>query len=266
MAITKLTVENFKSFDKLEVELRPFNIIVGSNASGKSNFLEVFRFLRDIEATSLESAIGIRGGGETLRNFSIDDNQVMRICVETDDIKRRIVYIEQDRTIGMESSRTTYEFSIKFDESDSGYRVLTDSLTEQFTMLEIFPSDAPADSEAESQLSRLFHWEVWDPANSEDQRSLGKGRTSYNRDGDSIECLVELPPNLPFTEQDLSLDRIDRRNLRRPQEVMLEQRPVTLFLWAAAGSLASISAYDFDPRKAQQAVPPYRIAGVGCQC
>ena len=38
VAITKLTVENFKSFDKLEVELRPFNIVVGSNASGKSNF------------------------------------------------------------------------------------------------------------------------------------------------------------------------------------------------------------------------------------
>ena len=51
VAITKLTVENFKSFDKLEVELRPFNIVVGTNASGKSNFLDVFRFLRDIEAT-----------------------------------------------------------------------------------------------------------------------------------------------------------------------------------------------------------------------
>ena len=53
MAITKLTVENFKSFDKLEVELRPFNIVVGSNASGKSNFVDVFRFLRDIAADSL---------------------------------------------------------------------------------------------------------------------------------------------------------------------------------------------------------------------
>ena len=75
MAITKLTVENFKSFDKLEVELRPFNIIVGSNASGKSNLLDVFKFLRDIADDSLESAIGIRGGAETLRNFNLDDNQ-----------------------------------------------------------------------------------------------------------------------------------------------------------------------------------------------
>ena len=256
MAITKLTVENFKSFDKLEVELRPFNIVVGSNASGKSNFLDVFRFLRDIESNSLENAIATRGGAEVLRNFNRAESQVFRICVETDDVKRRIVYIEQDRAIGTESRRTTYELSIRFDESDQVYQVLTDSLTEHFTMLEILSIAEPAGSEAESRLSRLFESGVWDPASSEDQRSLGKGRTSYNRDGDSIDCLVELPPNLPFTEQELSIDRIDRRNLRRPQEVMLEQRPVTLFMWAAADSLANISAYDFDPRKAQLAVPP----------
>ena len=125
MAITKLTVENFKSFDKLEVELRPFNIVVGSNASGKSNFLEVFRFLRDIEATSLESAIGIRGGGETLRNFNLDENQVLRICVETDDVQRdRGTHAFRRSAIGMERHRTTYELSIKFDESDAGFEVV----------------------------------------------------------------------------------------------------------------------------------------------
>ena len=97
MAITKLTVENFKSFDKLEVELRPFNIIVGSNASGKSNFLDVFRFLRDIAADSLESAVGIRGGGEMLRNFNLDENQVLRICVETDDVQRQLVHVQDSR-------------------------------------------------------------------------------------------------------------------------------------------------------------------------
>ena len=254
MAITKLTVENFKSFDKLEVELRPFNIIVGTNASGKSNFLDIFRFLRDIANTSLERAIGVRGGPEALRNFNLDENQVLRICVETDDVKRRIVCIYQDRAIGMESRRTTYELSIRFDESNLGYQVLTDSLAENFTMLEILTVAEPADSEAESQLSRFLNQEVWDSDNSEDLRSLGKGRTLYYREGDSIECLVELPP--PFTERDISIDSIDRRNLRYPQEVMLEQRPVTPFLWAAAGSLAGISAYDFDPRKAQLAVPP----------
>ena len=133
MAITKLTVENFKSFDKLEVELRPFNIVVGSNASGKSNFLDVFRFLRDIADDSLESAIGIRGGGEALRNFNLDANEILRICVETDDIERHLVRIRQMSIdfFGMEHNRIIYELSIKFDESDTGFEVITDRVTEQ---------------------------------------------------------------------------------------------------------------------------------------
>ena len=100
MAITKLTVENFKSFDKLEVELRPFNIVVGSNASGKSNFLDVFRFLGDIEATSLENAIGSRSGVETLSNFNLDVERVSRICAETDDVQRRLVTFREGIAFG----------------------------------------------------------------------------------------------------------------------------------------------------------------------
>ena len=134
MAITKLTVENFKSFDKLEVELRPFNIVVGSNASGKSNFLDVFRFLRDIEATSLEDAIGIRGGGaDALRNFNLDDNQVLRFSVETDDVQRHLAHAN----IGPYNSGSRLNEQLMNLPSGStslteGFEVVTDRLTEQF--------------------------------------------------------------------------------------------------------------------------------------
>ena len=154
------------------VELRPFNIVVGSNASGKSNFLEVFRFLRDIEATSLETAIGIRGGGETLRNFNLDENQVLRICVETDDAQRLVLSVQQDSAIVTEINRTAYEFLIRYDKSDSGYQVLKDSLTEYFTMLETLPMADLVGPEAEPPLSRVLRPEVWDPDTYEVLRSL----------------------------------------------------------------------------------------------
>src|SRR5215218_7903323 len=57
MAITKIKVSNFKSFDELEIDLRPLNVVVGGNASGKSNFLEIFRFLRAIWDHGLENAV-----------------------------------------------------------------------------------------------------------------------------------------------------------------------------------------------------------------
>ncbi|VAW40921.1 hypothetical protein MNBD_CHLOROFLEXI01-1574 [hydrothermal vent metagenome] len=44
----KLTLENFKNFKKAELHLGPFTILVGANATGKSNIREAFRFLHGI--------------------------------------------------------------------------------------------------------------------------------------------------------------------------------------------------------------------------
>lgn len=49
MAIKKIKIANFKSFKDVEVELGRFNVLIGANASGKSNFVQVFKFLRDIK-------------------------------------------------------------------------------------------------------------------------------------------------------------------------------------------------------------------------
>lgn len=37
MQIKKIKVSNFKSFDEVEIELGRFNVLIGANASGKSN-------------------------------------------------------------------------------------------------------------------------------------------------------------------------------------------------------------------------------------
>lgn len=43
--IQSFTIENFKSYKKAELKLAPLTIMVGANASGKSNALEAIRFL-----------------------------------------------------------------------------------------------------------------------------------------------------------------------------------------------------------------------------
>ena len=45
MEIEKLYLENFRNFDLLEVDFKRTNIIVGPNASGKSNLLEAIYLL-----------------------------------------------------------------------------------------------------------------------------------------------------------------------------------------------------------------------------
>jgi len=87
MAITKVKVSNFKSFDELEVELRPLNVVVGGNASGKSNFLEIFRFLRDLVTYGLENAISLQGGMEYLTNLQIGAARPLVLELTYDDLK-----------------------------------------------------------------------------------------------------------------------------------------------------------------------------------
>ena len=48
MRLKKLVVKNFKSLRNCEVELGKFNVLVGPNASGKTNLIEVFKLLRKI--------------------------------------------------------------------------------------------------------------------------------------------------------------------------------------------------------------------------
>ena len=67
MGIKKIKVTNFKSFEKIEIELGRFNVLIGANVSGKSNFVQIFKFLKDIATLGLENAVSLQGGVEYLR-------------------------------------------------------------------------------------------------------------------------------------------------------------------------------------------------------
>jgi len=65
MYINRLKAENWKNFRKVDVELNYRLFLIGPNASGKSNFLDVFRFLRDlcVSGGGLQQAVDVRRGG-----------------------------------------------------------------------------------------------------------------------------------------------------------------------------------------------------------
>ena len=48
MMITRLILKNWRNFKDADIAIRDRTYLLGPNASGKSNFLDVFRFLRDI--------------------------------------------------------------------------------------------------------------------------------------------------------------------------------------------------------------------------
>lgn len=70
MLVTRLKLKNWRNFRALDVPLREVSYLLGPNASGKSNLLDAFRFLRDVSKSKgggLQQAVADRGGISKLR-------------------------------------------------------------------------------------------------------------------------------------------------------------------------------------------------------
>lgn len=73
MIINRLIAKNWRNFRQINVPLRERQFIVGPNASGKSNLLDIFRFLRDIvkmDGGGFQKAVRDRGGISKIRCLS----------------------------------------------------------------------------------------------------------------------------------------------------------------------------------------------------
>ena len=70
MLVARLRLKNWRNFKAADVALRERVYVIGPNASGKSNLLDVFRFLRDVakpEGGGLQKSVKDRGGIAKLR-------------------------------------------------------------------------------------------------------------------------------------------------------------------------------------------------------
>ena len=69
LKFTKLRLKNWKNFKSVEVDLNNRMFLVGPNASGKSNLLDVFRFLRDLASLGggFGEAVHRRSGVNSIR-------------------------------------------------------------------------------------------------------------------------------------------------------------------------------------------------------
>lgn len=73
MFISNLSVRNWKNFTKFDVPLGELVYVIGPNASGKSNLLDIFRFMRDIANPTgggLQSAVDVRHGLKRIRSLA----------------------------------------------------------------------------------------------------------------------------------------------------------------------------------------------------
>lgn len=110
MIISRLILRNWKNFKELDVKLQDRVIIVGANASGKSNLLDVFRFLRDIAKSGggLQKAVTDRGGITKIRSLAARAKPKVEIAVHLSEFG---------------SSEVLWKYAIGIKQESRGYRL-----------------------------------------------------------------------------------------------------------------------------------------------
>ncbi|RIJ31124.1 AAA family ATPase [Henriciella algicola] len=110
MIVSSLKLRNWRNFRSSEISLSQRTFVLGANAAGKSNLLDVFRFLRDIcssQGGGLQSALQLRGGFSKVRCLSA----------------RQRPYIEIDITLKASSdSEDSWRYRLSITQEPRGFR------------------------------------------------------------------------------------------------------------------------------------------------
>jgi predicted ATPase len=242
MTIRRIKAKNFKCFEDLDIKLDDFNILIGANATGKTNFVQVLRFLRDIIYHDLDNAISLQGGGEYIRNIKILGKMPMTIGIE---------FFYTDRTalkwgnelIGLESVSVDYNFSLDFEESEHEYKIVHDELNYYIDIHKVPLEDSEVKDGTQISSGKIqiqaFHDEP------------------LEQDQNNCKVQVEFVPNTEIPE-DISneiskffsrhfLDEIGIREL-------LLDSPYAVFPFDIFRFFRGIRIYDFEPKGPKEIV------------
>jgi predicted ATPase len=75
--IKNIQIENYKSIRKLNLDLRPINILIGENGAGKSNFLSFFEFLKSIVNAGMQRYVAEKGGAENILYYGSKNSKTL---------------------------------------------------------------------------------------------------------------------------------------------------------------------------------------------
>jgi predicted ATPase len=233
MPIQRIHVENFKSFSELDIELSRFHVLIGSNAAGKSNFINIFRFLRDITKHGIVNAIAMQGGSEYLQNANIGSSRdlVVRVVYQPD---QKVEILEQEcretPLLAIQACQSSYEFAIRFEGNGDGFSITRDRL---IISCEVMSCD-----------------HIGKPTN--DKEKIGRGELQVTNVKGNLTYAVDLPKGFPLTEQELIPFYFRGKEL--PEKTLLLETPYAYPLPHIEKFFDRIAVYDIDPKLLKKGV------------
>lgn len=235
MLIEQIIIKNFKSIKEAEISLNPLTMVVGTNASGKSNLINVFRFISNIMTEGIDNAIALQGGIPYLANASLPKGTPIEIAFSINLLNEGWVRRSDIKTIGLEIERIYYQFVIQPNLKGSGYHIEKDRLQLNYNCLKINPAAKKEDRyiELNEKLSCLFE--------------------RKNR-GASVQSQFNFSDSSSFDEE--TKRRIKRDTASRvfcllanedTKELMLNR--ISILLTPLFSEDSFIRIFDFDPRE-----------------
>ena len=115
-AIRTITIQGFRSIAELkELELRPLNVLIGANGSGKSNFLGALDLLQTVirSGDQLSDYVTRAGGADSILHFGAKVTPTIRFTLsfqgEGDDFRVELRFGAGDR-FSLRTSTSTFQY------------------------------------------------------------------------------------------------------------------------------------------------------------
>jgi len=150
--LTKLTLECFKNFKKAELVLGPVTSLIGTNASGKSNIRDAFRFLHGISrGYTLAEIMGekyVEGGVLQWSGIRGGTRESTYLQEDTFTLAIELIYKDKKNTIPI-----TYSIEVKPGDGNGSPRVVKESVYADDTMVfDSHPSENPPEQKYSQRL------------------------------------------------------------------------------------------------------------------
>ena len=137
MVISNLKIRNFKSIASADIDFNPLTMLVGANASGKSNLINVFRFISNIATEGLDNAVALQGGIPYLANASLPKGTPIEISFTLNLSNEGWVRSTGKKTVALEIQKIDYHFTLQPNLRGGGYHIISDDMSLTFDCLHV---------------------------------------------------------------------------------------------------------------------------------
>lgn len=244
MKIEKIEVENFKCFKHIKLNLENLNIIIGKNASGKSNIINIIKFIKDMLVNGIDEAIDLQGGINYLYNSNIRTKEPIKVnfvmnTYDNDTFQRMsLLYMQEKRNIMLEKYEVT--LVIQPNKQGAGYKILENSIKIFYVKLEL---NEKIKQKEERTVRNLQYYEKGETIL----------QTCYEKNGEVYE---EFSENTPKDIRDaLKIQKhvlIARTIMTKNENLLLVNYIPALYYFQITGE-NNIKIYDFNPKDLKRA-------------